>query len=293
MRPERTNAERAGERGFTITEVMVAITLSVFLLLGLFSILQQTRKTNTTTSALSQLQDDERVAMTIISDTIQQAGYVPEANGAGANNFSADSGGGFATQGQIISASAYTPSGASSAVGERLTMRYVLGVNDTTILCDGESVSPTADKVYKEIFELDPDPNNPGHYALTCVPHDGATGVPLVSNVANLTFQWAVNSTSAGSTTSPDSLGPNTEASNATNYGCPADAWQTTAQMQPPDWTNVCAVKVDIVFINPLYKPANQANSTAGQTNSQYITFERVISIQSRSGVNITSSTQT
>jgi len=50
-------------------------------------------------------------------------------------------------------------------------------------------------------------------------------------------------------------------------------------------------VKVDIVFINPIYQPAGQARATPGQ--KQYITFERVIAIQSKTGVNLTNSTQT
>jgi hypothetical protein len=45
-------------------------------------------------------------------------------------------------------------------------------------------------------------------------------------------------------------------------------------------------VKVDIVFVNPLYQPAGQAQPTPGQ--KQYVTFERVIGILGKSGVNAT-----
>jgi hypothetical protein len=55
------------------------------------------------------------------------------------------------------------------------------------------------------------------------------------------------------------------------------------------DWTNVCAVKVDIVFLNPLWKPAGQPNPTPGQ--NEYITFERVIGILSKTGINVINST--
>jgi type IV pilus assembly protein PilW len=286
MRYERTPMRRTAERGYTLTEVMVAITLSVFLLLGLFSILQQTRKTSTETTGLSQLQDDERVAMTIITDTIQAAGYVPEANGSGQSLFVVDSGGGFATAGQIISSAAYTASN-GVVTGERLTMRYVLGTGDTTLLCDGEQYTGTGDQLYKEIFQIDV--NSAGTYQLQCVPKNGAAAVPIVNNVRSLTFQFAVNSTSAGTLTKSNAKGPNTEASNATGYGCPADSWVATASMSPSDWTNVCSVKVDMVFINPLYQPAGQAQPTPGQ--KPYVTFERVIGLLGKTGVNVSTVT--
>ena len=291
MKHERTHLRRAAERGYSLTEVMVAITLSVFLLMGLFSILQQTRKTSSTTTGLSQLQDDERVAMTIITDTIQAAGYVPEANGSGQGQFAPDAGGGFAAQGQIITATAYTTSN-GVATGDRLTTRYVLGTNDTTLMCDGEQ-NKAAENVFKEIFEIDVATGtgpNAGSYQLVCVPHDGATGVPIVNNVVSLTFQFSVNSTGATSSTPSNQKGPTT-LSSTTGQGCPGDSWVTTANMQPNDWTNVCAVKVDLVFINPLYKPPGQPLPTPGQL--QYVTFERVIGLLNKTGVNVTTTTTT
>jgi type IV pilus assembly protein PilW len=281
MKYEHTNTRRATERGFTLTEVMVAITLSVFLLMGLFTILQQTRQTSGRTTGISQLQDDERVAMTIMTDTIQAAGYVPEANGSGQSLFVADAV--FATAGQILVAGT-----AGASVGERLTMRYDLAANDTTLTCAG-TTNTGPEQVYKEIFQITT--NAAGVNQLVCIPSNGSAAVPLVNNVANLKFQFAVNTSSASSLTQSNALGPNTEASHATGYGCPADTYIATANMSQWDWTNVCAVKVDIVFINPLYQPPGQPLPTPGQL--QYISFERVIGILSKTGVNVTNSTQT
>ena len=131
MNHQHTNTFRCTQRGYTLTEVMEAITLAVFLLMGLFSILQQTRNTSNETTGLSQLQDDERVAMTILTDTIQQAGYTPSASGSLQNMFVAD--GTFANQGQLFVA------GPGAVAGDRLTLRYVLGANDTALTCLGTS----------------------------------------------------------------------------------------------------------------------------------------------------------
>ena len=281
MKHQRTIAQRTAAQGYTLVEVMVAITISVFLLMGLFSILQQTRQASTATSGLAQLQDDERVAMTILTDTIQQAGYVPEANGSGASLFAVDTPT-FPYAGQIFSA------GSGPVAGDRLTLRYVLGSNDTALSCLGQQNTSTGDVLYKPIFQID---TFNGVNALTCSPNNGVAEEPLVNNVVNLTFQFAVNTTSASSITASNAVGPNTETSNATGYGCPGDTYIKTASMTQYDWTNVCAVKVDIVFLNPLYQPPNQPNPTPGQP--QYVVFERVITVQSKSGVNVSIVSQT
>lgn len=279
MKYEPTIMRRTAARGYTLVEVMVAITISVFLLMGLFSILQQTRQTSGRQSAIAQLQDDERVAMTVLTDIIQQAGYVPEANGSGQSLFVAD--GVFLTAGQVFVA------GSGAVIGDRLTLRYVLGTNDTTLTCLGQTNSGT-EQVYKQIFEIN---LFNGIQALACSPSNGAGEQPLVNNIANLSFQFAVNSTSASSITTATSLGPNTEATHATGYGCPADTYIATATMSQYDWTNVCAVKVDIVFVNPMYQPTGQPQPTPGQL--PYVTFERVISVLNKTGVNVSTVSQT
>ncbi len=280
MKNVHNTARRTRERGYTLTEVMVAVSISVFLLMGLFTILQQTRQTAGTTNALSQLQDDERVAMTVLTDTIQQAGYVPEANGSGTSKFTAD--GTFATAGQVFMG------GSGQVVGDKLTLRYVLATNDTALTCLGQQ-NTGAEAPYKEIFEIN---TFNGVLGLACSPSNGNSEALLVSNVVNLTFQFAVNTTSASSTTASGAVGPNTETSGETTLnGCPADTYIITANMSPADWTNVCAVKVDLVFVNPLYQPAGQPAPTPGQ--QPYITFERVIGVLNRTGVNVSLSTQT
>lgn len=279
MKYEQTLMRRSAESGYTLVEVMVAITLSVFLLMGLFTILQQTRQTSTATSALSQLQDDERVAMTVMSDIIQQAGYVPEANGSGQSLFIVDTT--FATAGQVFKG------GSGAVVGDKLTLRYVLATNDTTLTCLGQR-NTGGEQTFEETFEIN---NFNGVKALACAPSSTSAEQPLVNNVVNLSFQFAVNTTSASSITASSAVGPNTEGSSITGYGCPADTYIPTANMSAADWTNVCAVKVDIVFVNPLYQPANQPNPSPGQ--QPYVTFERVISVLNKTGVNVSTVTQT
>ena len=85
-----------------------------------------------------------------------------------------------------------------------------------------------------------------------------------------------------------NTLGPNTETTNSTGnntgFACPADTYIATANMSANDWTNVCAVKVDIVFVNPLYQPPGQPLPTPGQL--PFVTFERVIAVLGKAGPN-------
>ncbi len=66
-----------GQRGFSIVELSIAVLIALFLLGGLVTLVMGTRRTNATQSALSQLQDNQRIAMTLITNVVQQAGYFP------------------------------------------------------------------------------------------------------------------------------------------------------------------------------------------------------------------------
>jgi type IV pilus assembly protein PilW len=63
------------QRGFTLIEILVALFVGLFLLGGLFTILQTTRRTSSNQTGLTLLQDEERMAMSMINDVVQNAGY--------------------------------------------------------------------------------------------------------------------------------------------------------------------------------------------------------------------------
>src|ERR1700734_1114330 len=66
------------QRGFTLIELMIALLIGLFLLGGLMTLVQDNRRSFSTQNQLSQLQDAERVAVTIMTDVIQAAGYFPD-----------------------------------------------------------------------------------------------------------------------------------------------------------------------------------------------------------------------
>ena len=73
--PRRPSARSARQHGFTLVELMVTVAIALFLLGGLVTIVQNVRTANLNQTALAQLQDEQRFAMTVITDAVQSGGY--------------------------------------------------------------------------------------------------------------------------------------------------------------------------------------------------------------------------
>ncbi len=252
-------AHPARQRGFNILELTIAMVLAVFLLAGLFTILQGTRHTSTDQTALAQLQDNERIALSILTDVIQTAGYFP---GAPVNNLTGELGSNaqFATPGQSVVGSA------NGSQGVNLVVRYETANGDGISSCIGGTNKTGGNQIYVNTFSVNA--NN----QLTCNDGVNANTIPLVNGVTNLTVVYAINSSTA-----------------STNANCPADSYLTTADItgaaNPGQfWSNVCAIRVTLTFVNPLYQPVSGGPITPGQPKT--VTISRLISIMNKAGVN-------
>ena len=71
----RYQAPRRSSDGFTLIELMVALLISVFLLGGLMAINQSNRGAFTMQANLVQQTDEQRFAMTMLTEVVQSAGY--------------------------------------------------------------------------------------------------------------------------------------------------------------------------------------------------------------------------
>src|SRR6267154_3158411 len=112
----RSTARR--QRGFTMIELMVALLIGLFLMGGLMTLLQNNRKAFSSQSALAQLQDSERLAMSMMTGIIQQAGYFTDPTiNSPSTALSADG----------TFASSAGPAGLAFAAGQGLTGATVSG----------------------------------------------------------------------------------------------------------------------------------------------------------------------
>ncbi len=242
----RASVRRA--HGFTLVELMVTVAIALFLIGGLLTILQNVRSAYNNQQSLSQLQDQQRFAMTVLTDVIQAGGYFPDPVAWGPSSA-------LPAAGAYVAGQAFTGTHARGAP-DSIGVRYRTAISDGVILCDGSTntaLAPTG--LYTNNFTVVPPAGNtPGQ--LLCQLNDGAA-VPLVNGVQGLLIYYGVKR-------------------DFTFNDYNVDTYLLADQMDPADWNNISAVRLILTFTNPM---ANQAGQPAT------IDFERVIEVMGRAGV--------
>ncbi|MDB6089136.1 MAG: putative type 4 fimbrial biosis transrane protein pilW [Gammaproteobacteria bacterium] len=238
---------RGHQSGFTLIEMSIAMAIALFLLAGLFTIVEGTRRTYGNQNLLAQLQDNERLAMTLVTDVVQAAGYFPDptANTAVGSLPPITIGAAAIAAGQAIFGT-YTV----ADPGDTLTLRYTTSAADTLINC----VGVTAANSYVSTFSV------VGGY-LVCSPTNGGTASQLVNGLIRMDVWYGVKRDFT-----------------VDNYN--VDTYLRANAMTAADWGNVSSVKVMLTFKNPL---AGQAGQTSAA--SQTIQFTRIIAIMNRAGI--------
>ena len=259
------------QRGFTLVELMVTVAIALFLLYGLVTIVENVRTADVNQRALGQLQDQERFALTVITDVVQSGGYFPDAVAwQPANSLlpQTDSTGPWEA-GQALN-------GIHAAAGDTLAVRYRTGLNnagqpDGVILCDGSTnAQPGPTHAFTNTFTVQSGNANPALNGLYCTVDNlgasaAAPGALITPGVVGMKVYYGVKRDFS-----------------FTDYN--VDTYLTADQMCSPltnpcggdDWSNVSSVRVILTFTNPLSKQPGQPPT---------IQFERVIEVMARGGV--------
>jgi type IV pilus assembly protein PilW len=220
-------------RGFTLIELMIAVTISAFLMLGILKVMQTTNGTFNAQNQLAQLQDNERLVMAFVSEIIESAGYYPSPQTYAATNVM-PAVGPFASNGQALWG---TLNGGSP--GDTLQVRFGAGLNDNVFGCQGNQNTTVAPyDTFTNVFYL-------SNGALWCgFNSTGSNPGPaiLVTGVTNLRFVYGVKR-------------------NPADTGSCTDTYLNGAQMLAADWLAVCSVKMTVTFANPV-NPANPITIT-------------------------------
>ena len=260
--------------GYSLVELMVAISIAIFLMAGLFTIFQGTRRTSDDQSGLAQLQDEQRLAMTMLTDIVQHAGTYAVKDSSVTNELKND-GGNFGKDGQAL----YGTTADAVNGPDTITVRFENGPEANMLDCNGRA--STAINVVSNSFSLAT--NAAGVSQLQCLAQTGipaaggGTPYPLVSNVTNIRFFYAVNTTNSTAGTAFNATGTSSRGV-TDNSGCPGDTYIPTGSMAASDWTNVCAVKVVLTFVNPLAAQKGQPAS---------VQFTRVIAIETKAAPSV------
>jgi type IV pilus assembly protein PilW len=247
-------------RGFTLVELMVTVAIALFLIGGLLTIIQNVRNRYSDQQALAQLQDQQRFAMGVITDIVQQAGYFP-------NPVTNTPDTALTAVGPYQSGQAFFgthPAGNPATLSVRFRINQINGTVVDGILCDGSTnwtVGP--DNLYTNTFSVVPPAGNvPGQLQCSV---NGAPARTIVNGIQDLQVLYGVKRTITS------------------DYN--VDTYLDATQMLPNgsggpnggnDWENISAVRVTITFTNPM------AN-TPGQPAT--VLFERVIQVMGRAGV--------
>jgi len=241
---------RHARRGFTLIELLIALLIGLFLLGALLTIVQSNRRVFGQQNQLAQLQDNERMAMTMMTDVIQSAGYFPDptTNTLATTLLPAAP---FAI-GQAISGSF-----SAAPPGDQIQVRYMTAGGDGILNCSGQS-NPAGgpNTLYVNSFQV-------VNGQLVCTMN--GTQYTLVGdtvgsglNITNMTILYGVKA-------------------NAGAGGNNVDTYMTAAQVNAAGlWSSIISVLVTLTFNNPL--------NAANQGQPQTVSLQRVIGVMSQTG---------
>jgi type IV pilus assembly protein PilW len=249
------------QRGFTLLELMIAVFIALFLIGGLLTLVQAMKSTSLNQNGLSQLQDSERMAMSLMTDVIQSTGYfpLPPLTNTAAASFPVVAP--FTSAGQaLFGTGAYTN---VTPGGTTITVRYQTNGTgsanpDNVINCTGGTSAVAA--TFVNTFSVDASRN------LVCaltVNGVASPAVPLIPGVQSMQIYYGVQTNTAVGTNSIDAY---------------LDAATVTAGNAGVSyWPQVKSVKITLTFVNPLFGQQGQPN--------QFVTFTRIVDVMNKTGV--------
>jgi len=229
---------RLRQGGTSLIEILVGMVIALFMLSALLMVFLNMRQSYTDQDSLAQLQDNERLALTVFTDIVQLAGYFPspltstELSSLPALNAS------YATlaAGQSIAGT----TGAAGA-SDTLTVRFVTGNGDGTINCQGQTNTSGANASYVNVFAVN------ASQQLTCAVSGGSPAV-LASGVTAFNVLYGTDTDNDGN----------------------VDQYLTaTAVTNGSYWAQVSTVRVTVTFANPYAsQPGQPATVSWTQTIS-------------------------
>lgn len=237
------------QSGFTLVELMVSLLIGLFLMGGLMALLQSNKRAFSSQTGLSQLQDGERLALIMLTDVIQQAGYFPDpttntaASALPAYTLPASAA---PATGTLAVTQAVSGTYSATAPGDTITARYTTAPQDGILNCSGSSnTNPLGGanaNFVNTFFVSGPTAAIPN--TLFCVRENG-TPYPLVSGITNMSILYGV-STAGG-----------------TNVDTYMNATQVTAAAA---WGNVVSALITLTFTNPLVGQPGQPTTVTPAT---------------------------
>ena len=217
----RRLCSRCRQAGFTLLETLIALGIGLFLLGGIALVMGLTRQNFNAQSGLSQLQDDQRIAVSMLVMVVEHAGFFPDP----AAQTVADA---FPAIGAFGSGQSLTGTVGSAGAGDTLSVRFQQSPpgnagSDFMLDCQGVSNTDAINRDALNVFGL----NAAGE--LTCSVN-GNTAQPLAAGLSGFSVLYGVDSDNDSS----------------------VDQYLPATSMTPQLWLATGSVKVSLSFVNPL-----------------------------------------
>jgi len=250
-------ARLRGQRGFSLIELSIAILIALFLIGGVIVVEQGVHRSYQDDSGFAQLEDEERFAMTIITQAVESAGYFPDptSNVPNSNVLMPET---TSTSGgvSIPFAGAQSLFGIyqASSPNDSIATRFVAGPASTVDLCTG-SATTSGVEYSTYLYVSNGTDGKPYLYCdLATAGSWAGTPVQLVSGIQNMQIMYGVN------TAGGDNVQSYMFASDVTTKGY---------------WPDVSSIKVTLTLTNPIASDPGQPAT---------VQFSRVISVMGRMG---------
>jgi type IV pilus assembly protein PilW len=218
----------AGQIGMGLIELLIAMAIGLAIVGGMLSMLTSTRATSLAQTGMSQLQDDQRLALMMLTNTVQGAGYFPNPLTSTLNT-ELPANATFVNAGQSVAGAT-----GAAAPGDTLVVRYEAGTADGSMDCNGRGNTSGANLMMVNTFSVDANNN------LVCSVN-GAAAQALAGSVQNFAVFYGVDTNADGS----------------------VDRYIAAGAMTTANWNNVISVRVTLTFLNPLAGQPGQANTLA------------------------------
>jgi type IV pilus assembly protein PilW len=223
-----TQRSERRQSGFGLIELLVAMAIGLIIVGAMMSVLFSTRSTSLAQSGMAQLQDDQRLALMMLTNVVQGAGYFPNPlTSTLTTELPANTT--FVNAGQSVAGTT-----GAAAPGDTLIVRYEAGTADGTMDCNGRGNTSGANLMFVNTFSVDANGN------LVCSVNGGAAQA-LAGSVQNFRVFYGVDTDGDES----------------------ADRYIAASAMTNVNWGNVVSIRVTLTFNNPLAGQPGQPNTLA------------------------------
>jgi type IV pilus assembly protein PilW len=193
-RPQPAVPARKFVRGFTLIELMVAITIGLFIVSGIGAILVSMRTSFKAQDGLTQMQENARFLLTVLDTTVHNGGYFTDTVNVKADTAlpapaSSNADGTTFAAAQFITG--------TSGTSDTIDVRFQTATGDGLMNCNGDTNTSGANAVYTNSFAVN------GSGQLTCAVATNG-GLPaaaeiLIDNVSTMKILYGVDTDGDGS----------------------------------------------------------------------------------------------